>query len=82
MRIILQCHPRTHIVDMLRILKWMNLSQRLHYNLCIILWKIVNDEVPPYLQKISVSDINSYNTRASSNSHFYSNLSSPKAFRI
>ena len=35
MRIVLGCHPRTHIVDMLDSLKWVSIKQRFHYNLSI-----------------------------------------------
>ena len=80
MRIILQCHPRTHILDMLRTLKWMSVKQRLFYNLCIFLWKIVNNQVPSYLQNIftPVTEVHSYQTRASTSCKFFRSRSSPK----
>ena len=80
MRTILHCHPRTHISDMLRTLKWMSVKQRLHYNLCIFMWKIIHNQVPPYLSNICtpVADIHGHNTRFSSNSSLFRNRASPK----
>ena len=73
MRIILECHYRTHIWDMLRTLKWLRVEQRLHYNLCCQMWKIVNDQAPSYLDNINVEarTIHNHNTRAASQSNIY-----------
>ena len=81
MRVILQCHPRTHILDMLGTLKWMSIKQRLHYNLSVFMWKIVNDHVPGYLSNINtpVANIHNYNTRMSNGSSLYRKRTSPKS---
>ena len=42
MRTILECHPRTHITDMLDTLKWMSIKQRFYHNNCVFIWKILN----------------------------------------
>jgi len=80
MRIILECHPRTHITDMLDTLKWMSIKQRLHYNYCIFLWKIVNKQTPDYLSNCftPVSLVHDYNTRSASTGQFHINHSSSK----
>ena len=81
MRTILHCHPRTHILDMLRTLKWMSVKQRLHHNLCIFIWKIIHNQVPTYLSNIytPVANIPSHNTRFSSNSSLFQNRNSHKS---
>ena len=73
MRIILGCHPRTHIVDMLDTLKWMSIKQRFRYNLSILLWKITNNRTPPTLGNFftPVAEIHTYNTRSSSSGNFH-----------
>ena len=80
MRIILDCHPRTHITDMLDTLKWMSINQRLNFNLGIFLWKIVNDKVPPYLSNIftPVSQIHTHNTRSASSGRLHRNRTHTK----
>ena len=84
MRIILECHPRTHIVDRLSALKWLNIEQRLHYNLCILMWKIVHEEVPMYLSNLfgHIKQIHSYNTRSSKNSKLFKVHSHPKSLHF
>ena len=81
MRIILQCHHRTHVLDMLKALKWMSIKQRLLYNLYILLWKIVNNRVPDYLSHIftPVSHMHNYNTRSSTTGNFFMHRTSQKS---
>ena len=76
----LDCHPRTHITDMLDTLKWMSINQRLKFNLCIFLWKIVNNRVPSYLSNIftPVSQIHTHNTRSASKNMIHRDRSHPK----
>ena len=73
MRIALGCHPRTHIVDILDTLKWMSIKQRFHYDLIILLWKIMNNRTPPTLGNFftPVTEIHTYNTRSSSQGNFH-----------
>jgi hypothetical protein len=72
MRIILQCHYRTDIADMLDTLQWLNVKQRLHFNLCCLSWKIQQKEVPEYLQNtVEVREVHTYNTRSASNNELY-----------
>ena len=81
MRAILHCHPRTHILDLLRTLKWMSIKQRLHYNLCTFIWKIIHDQVPIYLSDIytPVANIHNHNTRFSNNSSLFRRRTSHKS---
>ena len=81
MRIILQCHHRTHVLDVLKALKWMSIKQRLLYNLYILLWKIVNNRVPDYLSHIftPVSHMHNYNTRSSTTGNFFMHRTSQKS---
>ena len=73
MRIILECHYRTHICDMLKTLKWLSVEQRLDYNICCQMWKIVNKQAPSYLNHINVqtSTVHNYNTRAASQNNIH-----------
>ena len=73
MRIILECHYRTHICDMLKTLKWLSVEQRLHYNICCQMWKIKNNQAPSYLDHINVETrtVHDYNTRAASQSNIH-----------
>ena len=73
MRIILQCHHRTHIRDMLNCLKWLSVEQRLRHNLCYQMWKIIHKEALAYLDNIfeECGDIHNYNTRASTSKNIY-----------
>jgi hypothetical protein len=50
MKIILECHHRTHIADRLKALNWLSISQRLHFNICCLMWKIIHKQVPSYLE--------------------------------
>lgn len=55
MRIILRCNKRVKIVDMLEALHFMSIQQRMEYNVCIIVYKIMKGLCPKYLQnKIEV----------------------------
>jgi hypothetical protein len=68
MRIILRCNRRTRVFDMLSSLRWMNVRQRIHFNLCTLMWKIVHGRTPNYLCNFQLnSDIHKYNTRSTNN---------------
>ena len=48
MRIILQCHPRTHIADMLSNLKWLSIKQRIIFYTAVLVFKIMHSKTPNY----------------------------------
>ena len=66
MRIILECEHKTPTIDMLNTLQWLSIEQRMLYNMCCLTWKIINKQVPQYLQNIVhfSSSIHGYNTRS------------------
>ena len=49
MRIILQCHPRTHIADMLSNLKWLSNKQRIMFLTAVLVFKIMHSKTPNYM---------------------------------
>lgn len=50
MRVILQCNRYTKVEDMLDALKFMSVRQRLRYNICIFIFKILSDMLPTQLK--------------------------------
>lgn len=46
MRVILQCDRRAKVQWMLLTLQFMNIRQRLYYNMCIFIYKILNNMMP------------------------------------
>lgn len=50
MRVILQCDIRTKIECMRQVLQFMSIKQRLHYNICIFIYKILRNRMPEYLR--------------------------------
>lgn len=51
MRIILRCNIRVRIKDMLDTLMFMTIKERVRYNVCIWIYKILNGQCPSYLMK-------------------------------
>lgn len=49
MRVILQCDRRTKIECMLQALQFMTVRQRLYYNMCIFIFKVLNNMLPEQL---------------------------------
>ena len=49
MSIILQCHPRTHIEDMLSNLKWLSNKQRIMFLTAVLVFKIMHSKTPNYM---------------------------------
>ena len=50
---------------MLDSLRWLDINQRLKYNIACLVWKIKNDQVPEYLKMFTnCSEVHSYNTRS------------------
>jgi len=50
MRIILRCNYRTKIKDMLEALNFMSIRERIEYNVCILIHKMIMGECPDYLK--------------------------------
>ena len=50
MRVILQCDRRTKVESMLQALQFMNVRQRLYYNMCIFVCKILKNMFPEHLR--------------------------------
>ena len=44
MHIMLQCHPRTHIADMLSNLKWLSIKQRIIFLTAVLVFKIMHSK--------------------------------------
>jgi len=65
MRVILQCNYRTRVSDMLEALQFMSIKERIEYNTCIFVHKMVIGQCPNYLKnKIKVVGVNEgINTR-------------------
>jgi hypothetical protein len=85
MRIILRCNRRTRVFDMLSSLRWMNERQRIHVNLCTLMWKIVHGRTPNYLCNFQLnSDIHKYTTRSTNKlcvNHAHPNVLSYRGVR-
>jgi hypothetical protein len=64
MRIILGCHHRTHVSDMLSTLKWLNVRQRFIFLKCTLMYNISNDKTPKYLKSVTPGISHVYNTRS------------------
>lgn len=51
MRLILGVNKYTHIKDMLEVLSWMNIKQKVIYNSCTLIHKVILNYKPNYLHK-------------------------------
>lgn len=49
MRIILRCNNRAKIKDMMEALRFMSVKERMEYNVCILVYKMINGQCPNYL---------------------------------
>jgi hypothetical protein len=49
MRIILRCNRRVRISDMLEALHFISIKERIEYNVCLLVFKIINGMCPRYL---------------------------------
>ena len=67
MRVILDCDFRSHRGDMLNDLSFMSIKQRIIFNRCILMWKIVHGKSPQHLSANFTlnSNVSTYNTRSS-----------------
>jgi len=50
MTIILKCNRSVRIVDMLEALKFMSINERIEYNVCLLIFKMINGQCPSYLR--------------------------------
>ena len=73
MKIILECHYRTHSDDMLAALKWFSIKERFLYNMCCIMWKIRNGKVPDYLANLTseAQNVHQYSTRSATGNNLF-----------
>lgn len=78
MRIILRCHRRTKIADMLEILQWLSIKQRVYLNTLVFVFKLVRNILPSYMNKYLVynKDIHNYETRIVNNFRLPANTKS------
>jgi Reverse transcriptase (RNA-dependent DNA polymerase)/Endonuclease-reverse transcriptase len=69
MRAILNCKRKTHIEDMLKNLKWLNIEDRIKLNMCVLIKKILNGEMPTYLTENVqyINNVHSHDTRSKNN---------------
>lgn len=70
MRIILGCGRRVRIADMLEALHFMSIKERIDYNVCLLVHKMVNGMCPSYLLnkiKLKLQDESAMNTRQKGN---------------
>ena len=81
MRIILGCHRRTHISDMLFTLKWLNVRQRFILLKCIIMFNIINGKTPNYLKTVSPDITHNYGTRSKTSKNIFHTLDHPKSLK-
>lgn len=49
MRVILRCNRYARICDMLEALNFMSIKERIDFNVCILVYKIINGMCPNYL---------------------------------
>ena len=65
MRMILQCHPRTHIADMLSNPKWLSIKQRIMFLTAVLVFKIMHSKTANYMSHWLVTVSHQYGTRRS-----------------
>ena len=65
-RMILNCHYRTHIVDMLKELKWLNVKDRAEFHKMCLVYKSKNGLVPSYISDLmsQVTERHEHETRS------------------
>ena len=79
MHIILQCHPRTHIADMLSNLKWLSIKQRIMFLTVVLLFKIMHSKTPNYMSHRLVPVSHQYGTRRSTSGDLFVHRSHPNS---
>ena len=73
-RMILNAHPRTHIIDMFRALHWQYLPIRWYQHRMIQVFKCVNGLAPDYLQDVFTEPSHQFNTRSRSNGSLHNTI--------
>ena len=79
MRIILQCHPRTHIADKLSNLKWFGIKQRIIFLTVVLVFKIMHSKTPNYMSHWLVPVSHQYGTRRSTSRYLFVPRSHPNS---
>ena len=71
MCLILQCHPRTHIRDLLKELGWLSVKQRIMLLNYVMIYKILNRLAPSYLSDLFTRPHHQHSTRSSTSGNLY-----------
>ena len=71
MRIILQCHPRTHIAAMLSNLKWWSIKQWIMFAAAVLVFKIMHYKTLNYMSHWLVPVSHQYGTRRSTSGDIF-----------
>jgi len=79
MRIVLQAGPRTHIIDMLRDLRWLSIKQRIIFLNYVLIYKILNGLAPPHLSSVFVRPAHRYASRSITSGNLYVQRAHPKS---
>ena len=79
MRIILQCHPRTHIADMLSNLKWLSNKQRIVFLTAVLVFKIMHSQTPNHMSHWLVPVSHQYGTRRFTSGDLFAPRSHPNS---
>ena len=79
MRIILQCHPRTHIADMLSNLKWLSIKQKNIFLTAVLVFKIMHSKTLNYMAHWLVPVSHQYGTRRSTSGDLFVPRSHPNS---
>ena len=79
MRIILQCHPRTHIADMFSNLKWLSIKQGIMFLTAVLVFKIMHSKTPNYMSHWLVPVSHQYGTRRSTSRDLFVPRSHPNS---
>jgi len=57
MRIVFKSNRTVRLVDMLEELKFMSINERIEYNVCLLIYKMINGQCPSYLRdKVKLVD--------------------------
>ena len=79
MRIILKCHPRTHIADMLSNLKWLSIKKRIMFLPAVLVFKIMHSKTPNYMSHWLVHVSHQYGARGSTSADLFVTRSHPNS---
>lgn len=79
MRLVLQCHPRTHIRDMLTELGWLSVTQRISLLICIQVFKTRNNLTPAYMSPLFSTQTHGYGTRSATSGGLFVDRTHPRS---